>query len=337
MSRGTERAPGWLVLETFTNDHPSVVFEGTSRVFKPLIRRRNFNSSAVTEKIAKSVRSVQNGAAVEEDRAALPDGTDVAIRALPVLGPDGVYGAQVWLGELGRPIPEPRNVEAYSFDPLTALTHHGPGVDRNILCIDPIQAKRPSHDKIFEFYDEFIKQSQVGSWVESLVTPNTRTGDARFFDAEICLTDGRGIGRTINVSMGYAPDSLGKPKAKGILHDVTDHVPHRVDYALAMAKKLAAQDHPGMGRAIIDLTTGIALQWLNPPLGALTPWSTELPEFTEQGKEAAANLRKRVLARSVYAEFTTPIHFPGAGTCVEARIGFEHYGENQGLMTVREN
>lgn len=337
MSRGTERTAGWLVLETFTNDHPSVVFEGTSRVFKPLIRRHNFNSSAVTERILKVVRSVQNGASVEDARAALPDGTNVMIRALPILGPDCVYGAQVWLGELGQPVAESRTVEAYSFDPSTALTHHGPGVDRNILSIDPIQAERPSHDRIFEFYDEFTKQSEAGEYVKSLLTPPAPTGDDRLFDADICLTDGRGIGRTIHVSMGYAPDELGGPKAKGLLHDVTDHVPHRVDYALAMAKKLAAQDYPDTGRAIIDLTTGIALQWLNPPLGALAPWCTELPEFTEQGREAAANLRMRVLERSVYAEFTTPIRFCGAGTCVEARIGFEHYGENQGLMTVRED
>lgn len=337
MSRGTERTPGWIVLETFSDDHPSVVFEGTPRVFKPLTRRRNFNSSAVTEKILKTVRSVQNGAHAEDARAALPDGTDVLIRALPVLGPDGVYGSQVWLGEYGQPVGEPRTVEAYSFDPVTCLTHHGPGVDRNILSIDPIEAKRPSHHQIFEFYDDFSKQSDVGEYVETLVTDAPPNGDRRFFDADICLTDGRGIGRTIHVSMGYAPDALGRPEAKGILHDVTDHVPHRVDYALAMAKKLAAQDHPAMGRAIIDLTTGIALQWLNPPIGALTPWLTDLPEFTEQGREAATNLRKRVLARSVYAEFTTPIRFTGTGDWIDARIGFEHYGENQGLMTVREN
>lgn len=337
MSRGTERTSGWLVLETFSDNHPTIVFEGTARMFKPLARRQNFNSSAVTEKILKIVRSVQNDAQVADSRAALPDGTDVRIRAFPVLGPDGVYGAQVWLGRLDDPILDPRIVEAYSFDPATALTHHGPGVDRNILSMDPISAERPSHDRIFEFYDHFAKQSEVGEYVRSLMSPVRPSGPDRFFDADICLTDGRGNGRSIHVSMGYAPDEYGHPKAKGILHDITDQCPHRVDFGLAMAKKLAAQDHPDMGRAIIDLTTGIALQWLNPPTGKLTPWLTELPTFTEQGQEAAGKLRTRVLTDSVYAEFSTPLHFAGTGDCVVARIGFEHYGENQGLMTVRED
>lgn len=326
-----------LVETVFVEERPTVLYEsGNTRVFSKLGRRVNFNTTGVTAAIVRAVERVQQSALPVDGPTGLPDGTDVYYRALPVFGPfNEIYGCQIWLGELGEEVQAPRNVEAFSFDISTNITHHGPGVDRNILSIDSLALSRPSHDNIFSFYDNFPKQKELGVYIKD--ARDAEGGSARF-EADISLTDGQGIGRNIHVSMVNVRTPDNRVEIRGILHEITDIRPHTSNYALAVARRLAAETTPGLGRALVDLTTGIALNWVNHPLGVLDPWNREIPEFTAHGAQKSMNLRQRVLKdSSLYLEFETQVRFAkSGGQWLDVVIGYEHHGDNQGLMTVRD-
>lgn len=337
MSRDSRRSPGWLLLELLHNGRPSVLFDaGNTRTFSQLHRRHSFNGAGVTAVVLKAATATKMNGLPIDGRTALPDGSDVRYAVRPVFGPlDEVYGCQVWLGGIREEILPARNVEAFSFDMSTNLTHHGPGVDLNILSVDSLASSRPSHDNIFSFYDNFPRQRDLGLYIESIRQGAPRTE----FQADISLTDGRGIGRNIHASMVnvYRHDD-NRTELRGLLHEVTDVRPHTTNYALSVAKRFAAQNDPGVGRALIDLTTGIALDWINAPTGRLEPWNQEIPQFTVRGQQASMNLRNRVLNEdSVYVEFQTQVKFDSTGDrWVDIVIGYEHHGDNQGLMTVRD-
>ncbi|MFT7022451.1 MAG: hypothetical protein ACJA07_001535 [Rhodococcus sp. (in: high G+C Gram-positive bacteria)] len=335
MSRGAQKTPGWLLVETLSARGPGLLFESSNtRGFKRLDRRDNFRSTGVSDALYAAVDEVRNTASSIDTRMAVPG---VYLQAHPVFGPDrAVYGVQVWVGGAGDEVAPRRTAEAFSFDPETALTHHGPGVDSNILVVDSLAPKRPSHDRIFSYYDNFVDIKALGDYVDG-VRDGSVAHDSTF-QADISLTDGLGRGRNIHVSMVSVQARSGRAELRGILHDITDIRPHTTNYALALAKRLANESDPNVGRALIDLTTGIALEWLNPPRGRLDPWIHRIPEFTARGRETASNLRQRVVAdASLYVQFETQIRFgPGSDEWIDTTIGFEHYGQSQGIMTVRE-
>lgn len=335
MSRGAQKESGWLLVDTLSARDPGLLFESANtRGFKRIDRRENFRSSGVSDALTTAVGEVRNTGSSLEARVAVPG---VLLQAQPVFGPENqVYGVQVWLGGDGDDIDPPRIAEAFSFGPDAAMTHHGPGVDSNILVVDALLPKRPSHDNIFSFYDDFAEIQKLGDYVDGV-----RDGSLAFgavFQTDISLTDGMGRGRNIHVSMVSVPTASGRPELRGILHDITDIRPHTTNYALALAKRLANDSDPNVGRALIDLTTGIALDWLNPPRGKLDPWIREIPEFTDRGRETASNLRQRVVAdASLYVQFETQIRFASdTEEWIDVTVGFEHYGQSQGIMTVRE-
>jgi hypothetical protein len=337
MSRGTRRSSGWMVLEQLQDGAPSVLFDaGNTRTFSQLRRRSSFNSAGVTDAVLKAATATKLNGLPLDGRTALPDGTGVRYAVRPVFGPlDEVYGCQVWLGAIDEEILPTRNVEAFSFDMATNLTHHGPGVDLNILSVDSLASSRPSHDNIFSFYDNFPRQPELGRYIESVRESACRTE----FQADISLTDGRGIGRNIHASMiNVHHHDDGRTELRGILHEITDVRPHTTNYALSVAKRFAVQSDAGVGRALIDLTTGIALDWINPPTGSLQPWNREIPQFTVRGQQASMNLRDRVRSEgSLYVEFQTQVKFDSIGDrWIDIIIGYEHHGDNQGLMTVRD-
>ncbi|WP_155290356.1 GAF domain-containing protein [Rhodococcoides fascians] len=337
MSRDTRRSSGWMLLELLQDGAVSVLFEaGNSRTFSQLRRRSSFNSAGVTDAVLKAATATKRSGLPCDGRTALPDGSEVRYAVRPVFGPlDEVYGCQVWLGAVDEEILPARNVEAFSFDMATNLTHHGPGVDLNILSVDSLASSRPSHDNIFSFYDNFPRQPDLGLYIESIREGAPR----REFQADISLTDGRGIGRNIHASMiNVHHHDDGRTELRGVLHEITDIRPHTTNYALSVAKRFAVQSDPGVGRALIDLTTGIALDWINPPTGSLLPWNREIPQFTVRGQQASMNLRNRVLQdSSLYVEFQTQVKFDSTGDrWIDIIIGYEHHGDNQGLMTVRD-
>lgn len=313
-----------------------VVYDfGSSRELTSIGRRSHWRSDSVTGKIHKLVREIHESQVSAKGQSALPDGTVVHIRVLPVLGPDrAVYGVQVWLGDDLAKGSFPRTVEAFSFDVNSQLTHHGPGVDPNILSIEPLAAKRPSQDNIWTFYDTFVKQNDLGKFIQTIQEGLAEPGDQ--FQADISLTDGLGVGRNIEVSMRYVVTDDGKHEVRGLLHDVTDLRPHVENYARSMARRIAMDGDPSVGRGEIDLASGTLTEWLRPPTGALERWNHENPVMSDHDLEAAQNLRQRVLARqSKYLEFRVMLSFPVAGHEIEAVIGYEYVGEGQGVMSVR--
>lgn len=328
------------MLETVMGgDRPHILFEaGKMSSFGQIGRRTNFRSSAITDAIMKAVAAMQRGGKPHNGRTALPDGTAVYYQGVPIFGPGSeVYGAQVWLGLRDDVVTAPRNVEGYLFDLDTGLTTHGPGVDENILSIESVDTTRPSHDRIFPFYDNFPRLNDLGLYIKDI---ENGLREPTPFQAEISLTDGRGIPRNIHVSQVNRCNARGKSELRGLLHEVTDVSPHTTNYGLAMAKSLAARDDPGIGRALIELTTGIILDWINPPQGPLSPWAREIALFNNRGQQQAAALRQRVLTdfSLKYVEKPTQIRFQTSaeGEWHEVIVGYEHHGQNQGFMTVRE-
>lgn len=339
MSRETRTSPGWIVVETVKDeDDPSVVFEdGKLRDFSRLNRRTNFATPSVNAAVAKGIATVQKNGAPYRNRTGFPDGTPVHYEVLPIFGPNNaVYGCQVWLGRIDDAVVPPRNVEAYSFDLSTGLTTHGPGVDENILSLESVDRTRPSHDRIFSFYDNFPRLNALGLWIKDIENGLTTNP----FQAQVSLTDGRGMPRNIHVSQVNRISESGNPELRGLLHEITDIEPHTTNYALALAKSLAAKDDPAAGRALVDLTTGIILDWINSPRDNLEPWSREMGLFTNRGQQQAAALRQRVLTdRSLkYVEKPTQVRFGSSphDEWIDVVIGYEHHGDNQGIMTVRE-
>lgn len=328
--------PGWLVAEIVSGNTMGIVYEvGSSRELISIVRRSHWRSDSVTGKILKLVREIRDSQVPVKGQSALPDGTVVHICVVPVLGPEReVYGVQVWLGDDLTKGSFPRTVEAFSFDVNTQLTHHGPGVDPNILSIEPLAAKRPSQDNIWTFYDTFAKQNDLGKFIRTIQEGLAEPGD--HFQADISLTDGLGVGRNIEVSMRYVVTAGGEHQVRGLLHDVTDLRPHIENYARSMARRIAVDGDPSVGRGEIALTSGTLTEWLRPPTGVLERWNHENPIMSDRDLETAQNLRQRILSRqSKYLEFRAMLSFPAAGHEVDAIIGYEYVGEGQGVMSVR--
>lgn len=334
--RAGKNESGWLVAEIVANQTIGIVYDvGSSREMATIGRRSHWRSDSVTAKINRLVREIYGSRVTVSGQSAMPDGTAVHIRVVPVLGPDReLYGVQIWLGDDLAKGTFPRTVEAFSYDVDTQLTHHGPGVDPNILSIEPLAPKRPSQDNIWTFYDTFAKQNDLGKFIRTIQEGLAEPGDQ--FQADISLTDGLGIGRNIEVSMRYVITADGRRELRGILHDVIDLRPHIENYARAMARSIAVDGDPAVGRGEVDLSSGTLTEWLRPPSGALEIWSYQNPVMSERDLETAHNLRHRVLTRqSKYLEFRAVVRFPEQNHEVEAIIGYEYIGENQGVMSVR--
>lgn len=343
---------GWYVLEAIAPDKkPRFIFElGSVRTFSE--RRHSWRSNDGNQAFDRVVEAAQLTGEEASDWAWLDKHTKLVMKAFPVFGPhNDVYGVEVAVavGEelnpatrqvrpgttLSTVVDSRRVVRGYSYDIDNQLTHHGPGVDEDILCIDPLSAVRPPQT-IFSFYDDFPKLGELDQFNTAAQAGTLDVGTE--FQADICLTDGFGRGRTIQVSQRYTVSPAGTPQLQGILHDVTD-IPgheHKIDPGKQGMRYLAAQADDSVGLGEVALTSGTLTSWVKPPPPSLDVWQYENPVFTERGAQVEANIRERVVQnKAEYSEFQADLWFPQHGVCATALIGYRFTGQSQGLMTVR--
>lgn len=329
---------GWLVIEALSECGPSLVFDSQrTKEFAALGRRRRNTQPAVTAALGEVVQSLRDGAPVAGKKVMLPQGCSVNVIGTPILGPARVvYGAQVWIGNDETTAPPRRNVEAFSFDPASGITFHGPGVDRNILGITEAQPEAKVSPQIFKYYRQFPRQAELGIYVKSVDAGQVEEGHS--FDPEIQLVGEDQVSRRVHVTMRATDVDTDSPMIRGLIHEISDISPPDVsayerDLARNIAQMVAEQ---GIGQ--LDLATNLVTEWLASPPPPLDLWLQEIPEYhPEDFQRMVADQHTVVSGTSSYVESRVRVRFSSTEwiPCVLGLRASLTGEAGQGLVTVR--
>jgi hypothetical protein len=320
----------WLVIETLgfaDGIEPTVVAKGSGhRSFTSIERRTDTRKTFTT--IQKVIPEVfLTGDTVLEPVYGRGVYERVVVLGVPIIGPSGVFGVQIWAGNSDATPPTAESVGTFEFDVERQVTKHGPGHDEQILGLDD-GADTRTLQEIWKHFDRFDAEEAYREYLDALSCDEFASGES--FDAPVYLTDANGIQRRIDMSVRarIAPDGR---RIVGLLHDTTEgaeKVPGMSDRQIARAAaQLTAQDaDAGLGH--LDLNTGIVFEWLKTPPPPFDQWERHNPEFHPKTAEALDLVRSAILDGSE-KKSSIPLHlrFPGDDEWLLADMTITAIGE----------
>lgn len=299
----------WLVIETLgfaDGIEPTVVAKGSGhRSFTSIERRTDTRKTFTTiQKVIPEV--VLSGDTVLEPVFGRGAYERVVVLGVPIIGPSGVFGVQIWAGNSDATPPTAESVGTFEFDVERQVTKHGPGHDEQILGLND-GADTRTLQEIWKHFDRFDAEEAYREYLDALSCDQFASGES--FDAPIYLTDANGIQRRIDMSVRarIAPDGR---RIVGLLHDTTEgaeKAPGMSDRQIARAAaQLTAQDaDAGLGH--LDLNTGIVFEWLKTPPPPFDQWERHNPEFHAKTAEALDRVRSAILDGSE-KKSSIPLH-----------------------------
>lgn len=335
---------GWAVVEMMGDDRTLIFDEHEPKGFTG-INRPNIGGRSRRNSIGKALNTLALDIKAGEDQPQL-DRDGVRLTALPVMGPVRdcePYAAQVWVTPTDDPTPlHPRTIGTMLWDPRNngsgadPITYHHPITDGTILGYDPPQEERVS-SQIFRHYQKYPQEHVLGPWVRGIMSGHIPTRET--FNDVLDITRVNGDLLRVHVAM-RAVKLDGTYVIRGVIHDISDFQSPVAwsgfdkQTARAAIRAFAGEDgDKGCGH--VNFATGIVLEWIIKPPGALGVWEKQNAQWDDE-ELYFSNLERAKNGERI--SFTANIRFSdGSPHLISATIVPANPGDSgNGLLIVNE-
>lgn len=320
----------WLVLETLgyaDGFEPTVVAKGSGKRPFTSVERR-VDTAKTFAAIKKVVaRVMETGDTELEPTYGHGAYERVAVLGVPITGPSGVFGVQIWAGNTDAMPPPAQSVGTFEFDVKRQVTKHGPGHDEQILGLEDSRDTRTLQE-IWKHFDRFDDEEAYREFLDALAGDQFSSGEN--FAAEIFLTAADKVQRRINMSVRARITPEGR-RIVGLLHDTTEDAkkpPGMSDRQIARAAAQLAAEDANAGLAQMDLNTGIVFEWLKTPPTPFDQWETHNPEFNQHSAETLTQARFKILnGVSKVSNLAVTLRFPDSDDWLLGEMTITAIGE----------